>query len=188
MAPAFPITVVSHQQKTEKGIIPTKLQCMLPQRKSRSLPALGISATNGGGILARLFRCLDEDGDGKISPSELQQFLRRLVGEDLGDEEAIVAVAMHDSDGDGLLCFDDFKRLMSGGAEEGEEEEERRLREAFRVYQMEGEECITPKSLRTTLGRLGERRSVEECEVMIGRYDVNGDGVLSFDEFKLMMI
>ncbi|KAG0467286.1 hypothetical protein HPP92_018866 [Vanilla planifolia] len=140
-------------------------------------------------VFARLFHCVDSNGDGKISAPELQGCVRRLVGEDLGDEEARSVVAMHDSDGDGLLCFDDFVRLMVG-CDEGEEEEkeERRLREAFKVYEMEGEDCITPKSLRRTLGRLGENRSIEECGFMIRRYDANGDGVLSFDEFRLMML
>ncbi|RVW62778.1 putative calcium-binding protein CML40 [Vitis vinifera] len=44
------------------------------------------------------------------------------------------------------------------------------------------------RSLKRMLSRLGESRSVEECSVMIGQFDVNGDGVLSFDEFKLMML
>ena len=29
---------------------------------------------------------------------------------------------------------------------------------------------------------------MEDCCVMIGQFDVNGDGVLCFDEFKLMML
>ena len=70
---------------------------------------------------------------------------------------------------------------------EGEERKMEELREAFRMYEMEGSGCITPKSLKRMLSRLGESRSVEECSVMIREFDVNGDGVLSFDEFKLMM-
>ena len=62
------------------------------------------------------------------------------------------------------------------------------LREAFRMYAIEGSECITPKSLKRMLSRLGESTSLEDCCVMIGEFDVNGDGVLNFDDFKPMML
>ncbi|GKV07952.1 hypothetical protein SLEP1_g19648 [Rubroshorea leprosula] len=73
---------------------------------------------------------------------------------------------------------------------EGGEEEERvkDLREAFKMYEMDGGGCITPKSLKRMLSRLGESRSLDECKVMIAQFDLNGDGVLNFDEFRAMML
>ncbi|KAK1599838.1 hypothetical protein QYE76_018714 [Lolium multiflorum] len=47
--------------------------------------------------------------------------------------------------------------------------------------------CITPASLGRMLGKLGNERAVGECRAMICRFDLDGDGVLSFDEFKIMM-
>lgn len=134
----------------------------------------------------RVFRYFDEDGDGKISPSELRSCMR-TVGEELSEEDAEAVVESTDSDGDGLLGFEDFVRLVEV---EGEEERTRDLREAFRMYAAsEGlEGCITPKSLRRMLRRLGESKTIEQCKVMIQRFDLNGDGVLSFDEFKVMML
>ena len=72
--------------------------------------------------------------------------------------------------------------------QKGEEEEERELRKAFGMYEMEGEGCITASSLKRMLSRLGESRELEECQAMIRRFDLDGDGVLSFDEFKVMMM
>ena len=97
-------------------------------------------------------------------------------------EEAQELVESMDSDGDGL---EEFVGWME---REGEERKMEELREAFRMYEMEGSECITPKSLKRMLSRLGESRSLEDCSVMIRQFDVNGDGVLRFDEFKLMML
>lgn len=152
-----------------------------PPKASRLLLA-GPSSTE----LERVFRCFDENGDGKISPAELQSSLR-TIGEELAPEEAAAVVESTDTDGDGLLGFEDFVKLV--GSEEEEEEEKRRtLREAFRVYQMDGQECITPTSLKRALGKLGEFKTIEECTVMIRRFDINGDGVISFDEFKIMML
>lgn len=109
----------------------------------------------------------------------------RAMGEELSHEEAVAVVESIDSDGDGLLGFDDIVRLVDG---EGESEKEQNMREAFRMYEMEGEGCITPKSLRSALERLGESKSMEECRNMIRRFDTNDDGVISFDEFRIMML
>ncbi|KAF2575441.1 hypothetical protein F2Q70_00001920 [Brassica cretica] len=84
------------------------------------------------------------------------------------------------------MDFEEFLKLMEG--EDGSDEERRKeLREAFRMYVTEGEEFITAASLRRTLSRLGESCTVDACKVMIRGFDQNGDGVLSFDEFLLMM-
>ena len=109
----------------------------------------------------------------------------RTVGEDLTPEDAEAVVEISDTDGDGLLCMDDFARLVDF---EGEEEEGRSIREAFAVYETEGRGCITAESLRRALGRLGEKRSVKECKAMIREFDINGDGVICFEEFRIMML
>ncbi|KAK8963381.1 Calcium-binding protein CML38 [Platanthera guangdongensis] len=132
-----------------------------------------------------IFRRFDKNQDGKISPEELRNFIL-LAGEEMSEEEAAAAAELVDSDGDGMLRLEDF--VETAGGREGYEEERRSLRSAFRVYEMDGEDCITARSLRVALGRLGERRTVEECEIMIRRFDINGDGVLSFDEFQVMML
>ncbi|XP_008792681.1 probable calcium-binding protein CML31 [Phoenix dactylifera] len=133
----------------------------------------------------QVFGQFDVDGDGKISPAELRLTMMRTVGEELNLEEAEAVVRSADKDGDGLLDLEEFVGLVGV---EGEEEKERELREAFGMYEMEGEGCITPRSLKRMLSRLGASRELEECRAMICRFDLNGDGVLSFDEFKVMMM
>ncbi|XP_068648942.1 putative calcium-binding protein CML19 [Aristolochia californica] len=132
----------------------------------------------------RVFQYFDLDGDGKISPKELRSCMRS-VGEELSVEDAGTVVEANDSDGDGLLGLDDFLRLMEV---EGEEEKRKDLVEAFGMYKMEGLGCITPKSLKRMLSRLGESKTVDECKTMISRFDLDGDGVLSFEEFRVMMV
>lgn len=135
-------------------------------------------------LYKRLFDHLDENGDGRISALELQQCVH-LIGKDMSFDEAEAAIAVHDSDSDGLLDFDDFVRLAEDGGTE--EEKARELKEAFRMYEMEGCGGITPESLKRMLDRLGETRTIDECRGMIARYDINGDGLLNFDEFAIMM-
>uniref|UniRef100_A0ACD5WL97 Uncharacterized protein n=1 Tax=Avena sativa TaxID=4498 RepID=A0ACD5WL97_AVESA len=137
--------------------------------------------------LRTLFSSLDKDGDGRISAAELQVCMRATLGEHVPAEEAEALVASVDADGDGLLCEAEFLKLALYCDAEEEEERTRGLREAFAMYEMEGEGCITPASLGRMLGRLGNERGVGECRAMICRFDLDGDGVLSFDEFKIMM-
>lgn len=131
----------------------------------------------------RVFNHFDQNKDGKLSPPELQQCVESIGGE-LSIEEAEAAVEVMDSDGDGMLCLQDFVKVV-----ENVEEEERvkDLREAFKMYEMDGCDFITPKSLKRMLSRLGVSKSMDECELMIARFDLNGDGVLHFDEFVVMM-
>ena len=63
----------------------------------------------------------------------------------------------------------------------------RALRGPVGMYEMEGQGCITPASLGRMLGRLGAERGAGECRAMVCRFDLDGDGVLSFEEFKIMM-
>ena len=144
------------------------------------------------GELRALFASLDQDADGRISAAELRGCMRATLGEDVPAEEADALVASADADGDGLLCEAEFLELAQQAAwasaeDEDNEQRTRALREAFGMYEMEGQGCITPASLGRMLGRLGAERGAGECRAMICRFDLDGDGVLSFDEFKIMM-
>ena len=78
-------------------------------------------------------------------------------------------------------------RLPCPPSSEEEEERCRGLREAFAMYEVKGEGCITPASLMRMLARLGSEQGIEECRAMIRRFDLHGDGVVCFDEFKAML-
>ena len=132
----------------------------------------------------RVLKYFNEDGDGKISPSELRNRLGMMGGE-LLFKDAEKLIEELDSDGDGFLSLEDFVKLMEAA---GEDEKLKDLEEAFEMYndtEMFG--FITPKSLQRMLGRLGESKSMEQCTTMIGHFDLNGDGLLCFDEFRVMM-
>jgi calcium-binding protein CML len=134
----------------------------------------------------RIFSSFDRDGDGRISAAELQLCIAAAAGEHISLYDADALVNTVDSDGDGLLDKEEFMRLVL--VEEEEEETTRVLRQAFGMYEMDGEDCITPASLSRMLSQLGSPSSLDECKAMICRFDLNGDGVISFDEFRIMMM
>uniref|UniRef100_A0A7N0RAN4 EF-hand domain-containing protein n=1 Tax=Kalanchoe fedtschenkoi TaxID=63787 RepID=A0A7N0RAN4_KALFE len=140
---------------------------------------------NGQVSLRSIFRYFDLNGDGKITPEELQTCVR-TVGGDMTAEEAKTAVKSSDLDGDGMLGFDEFEKLMEGAREE--EERERELKEAFHMFEIEEDGGgITAGSLKRMLRRLGELWSMEDCRMMIREFDLDGNGVITFNEFVVMM-
>ncbi|VAH80170.1 unnamed protein product [Triticum turgidum subsp. durum] len=139
------------------------------------------------GEFRRVFSAFDQDGDGKISMAELRLCMKAALGGDMSAEEVQALMASADADGDGQLDEEEFVRLVRE-AEAGQEEEGDRCREAFGMYEMQGRGCITPLSLKLMMSRLGLHLDVDECQAMIRRFDLNGDGVLTFDEFKTMMM
>ncbi|XP_002510759.3 putative calcium-binding protein CML19 [Ricinus communis] len=156
-----------------------------PDQPSLSPPINSTTATSISSELQRVFDYFDENRDGKISAAELQRCVRAVGGE-LSTEDAEAAVISADTDGDCLLGFEDFQRLMEGSNSEEEKKEE--LRQAFGMYETEpGSGFISPASLKRMLSRLGDSKSLTDCSQMIRTFDINGDGLLSFHEFSLMM-
>lgn len=159
-------------------------QVVSPARKSPTSFSAPLPCGSDDNI-HQVFNYFDENGDGKISAEELKNRIRKVGGEEqqLSDEEAEMAVRLSDADGDGMLGLDDFTKMMKEGAEE-------ELREAFVMYCRKSSReggVITPKSLKRMMKRLGQSTTVNNCKTMIGRFDVNGDGVLDFEEFRTMM-
>uniref|UniRef100_A0A0D9VAE3 EF-hand domain-containing protein n=1 Tax=Leersia perrieri TaxID=77586 RepID=A0A0D9VAE3_9ORYZ len=134
----------------------------------------------------RVFAAFDRDADGKISAAELRLCMKAALGDDISDEEAEELVSSADTDGDGMLDEEEFTKMLQLEMED-EEERCRGLMEAFRMYEMKGEGRITPVSLKRMLSKLGSHQEIEECQAMICRFDLDGDGVISFEEFKIMM-
>ncbi|KAM0923873.1 hypothetical protein ACQ4PT_005277 [Festuca glaucescens] len=136
-----------------------------------------------------VFASFDKDADGKILAAELLLCMKAALGEDVSAEDAEALVASADTDGDRLLDEDEFLRLVDTESEKEADNVDRfsGLREAFGMYEVKGEGCITPASLMLMLDRLGSHQGIDECRAMIQRFDLNGDGVVCFDEFKVMM-
>ncbi|KAL0429543.1 UNVERIFIED_CONTAM: Calcium-binding allergen Ole e 8 [Sesamum radiatum] len=64
---------------------------------------------------------------------------------------------------------------------------EKELREAFDLYDQDHDGQISTTELHLILTRLGERCTVNDCTQMIRSVDSDGDGFVSFDEFRKMM-
>uniref|UniRef100_A0A2P2Q3P3 Calcium-binding family protein n=1 Tax=Rhizophora mucronata TaxID=61149 RepID=A0A2P2Q3P3_RHIMU len=160
--------------------------------------------------LKSLFATFDKNGDGFITKQELTESLRniRIL---LTDKDVEEMVAKVDSNGDGLIDFDEFcvlceaiggghyrdqdlGQMMSWGDGKGsgvvEGDGERDLMEAFDVFDVDKDGLISVEELNLVMSSLGlkEGKRMEDCIEMIRKVDVDGDGMVNFDEFKRMMM
>ncbi|KAK8952855.1 putative calcium-binding protein CML19 [Platanthera guangdongensis] len=109
-----------------------------------------------------------------------------VINDELSLEEAKALVELLDADGDGLLGLDDFIKFVETG--EKTDQNEKEMREAFQIYEMNSQGYITVMSLKRMLSGLGFSRNIEICRGVISEFDMDSDGVLSFEEFKIMMM
>lgn len=131
------------------------------------------------------FRLFDKDGDGSITKEELGRVMRSL-GQFAREEELQQMLHDVDIDGDGCFSFEEFVEIVynMGNTESStKEEEEKELRDAFRVFDKHNRGYISASDLRAVLQCLGEDLSEEEIEDMIKEVDVDGDGRIDFLEF-----
>lgn len=61
------------------------------------------------------------------------------------------------------------------------------LREAFRIFDKDGNGMISASELRHILCNLGEKLNDEEVDEMMREADLNGDGLVNYNEFVRIM-
>ncbi|KAJ8768062.1 hypothetical protein K2173_021002 [Erythroxylum novogranatense] len=154
--------------------------------------------------LRSVFDTFDQNGDGFVTKKELRESLKNIKIF-MTEEEVEEVVAKVDSNGDGLIDFEEFCLLCElmgvqdsgrggGGESSGDvrqegDRSEGDLKEAFDVFDKDKDGLITVEELDLVLSSLGLKKGkrVEDCKAMIRKFDVDGDGMVNFDEFKMMM-
>ncbi|CAJ2631497.1 unnamed protein product [Trifolium pratense] len=131
------------------------------------------------------FSHLDKNGDGCITIEELGTAMRSL-GENPTLEELQIMVNEVDTDGNGTIEFGEFLNFMARKMKETEAEDE--LKEAFWVFDKDKDGYISPNELRSVLRIIGEKVTEEELEQMIKTADLDGDGLIDYQEFVRIML
>ncbi|WFD30817.1 hypothetical protein MSPP1_001841 [Malassezia sp. CBS 17886] len=131
------------------------------------------------------FSLFDKDGDGSITTKELGTVMRSL-GQNPTEAELQDMVNEIDADGDGTIDFPEFLTMMARKMKDTDSEEE--IKEAFKVFDKDGNGFISAAELRHVMTNLGEKLSDQEVEEMIREADTDGDGQINYDEFVKMMM
>ena len=85
----------------------------------------------------------------------------------------------------GTIDFPEFLTMMAHKMKDTDSEEE--IREAFRVFDKDGNGFISSTELRHVMTNLGEKLTDEEVDEMIREADIDGDGHINYEEFVTMM-
>ena len=132
----------------------------------------------------KAFNLFDKDGDGSISIKELGEVLHSL-GQKSTKSELKNMLKEVDADGNGEIDFPEFLIMMSKHIEDTNGEET--LRDAFRLFDKDGNGYISAAELRNVMTNLGEKLTDDEIDEMVKEADTDGDGEINFEEFSTMM-
>ena len=130
--------------------------------------------------LKELFKSMDVTGTGQLTKDEFTKKLMELYGENDGKEMAEGIFNSLDMDGSGKISYDEFLSAMINSQKVVTEE---RLKKAFRMFDKDNSGKLSVKEIRNVFGG-----TEEQWKQVINEIDLNNDGEVDFEEFKIMMI
>jgi len=148
--------------------------------------------------LRTAFQLFDKDKDGCITSSELCQVMKSLR-QQANNAEIEEMINMVDIDGNGTVDFQEFLTMMSrskaahdksqsaSGEAPKQNSQEDEMRQAFKVFDIDGNGFIDANELKLTMQNLGEKLTEFDVKAMIREADMNGDGNIDYEEFIKMM-
>eukprot|EP00088_Acartia_fossae_P032148 TRINITY_DN32955_c0_g2_i1.p1 TRINITY_DN32955_c0_g2~~TRINITY_DN32955_c0_g2_i1.p1 ORF type:complete len:161 (+),score=43.34 TRINITY_DN32955_c0_g2_i1:33-485(+) len=126
----------------------------------------------------------DSDADGVVNGIEVAQIMRYL-GQNPSEAEIQDMVNTVDKDGTGNIDFPEFLMMMT--LKQNEENAEDEIREAFKVFDGDGNGYINRQELAVVMMNIGEKLTNDEIQEMIDDADIDGDGQINYEEFYIMM-
>ncbi|KAH7966809.1 hypothetical protein HPB49_019660 [Dermacentor silvarum] len=128
------------------------------------------------------FTLYDKDGSGCIRASDLGTVMRSLG---YHPTEAQVAEIVGSNSRENI-DFPEFLTIMAK-EEIRPDDVDDEIREAFKVFDRNGDGYVSAAELRHVMTTMGEKLSHEEVDEMIREADQDGDGRINYDEFVSMV-
>jgi calcium-dependent protein kinase len=130
--------------------------------------------------LKELFKSMDVTGTGQLTKDEFTKKLMELYGENDGKEMANSIFNSLDMDGSGKISYDEFLSAMINSQKVVTEE---RLKKAFKMFDKDNSGKLSVKEIRNVFGG-----TEAQWKQVINEVDLNNDGEVDFEEFKIMMV
>ena len=95
--------------------------------------------------------------------------------------------ALTNPTGNGKVDFNEFLRMMArskskmNDSDAQSKSEENEMRQAFRVFDIDGNGLIDAQELKMTMRNLGENLTDDDVRAMIRAADRNGDGQIDYE-------
>jgi len=133
--------------------------------------------------LAKVFKEIDVNGDGKLSMEEVLDGYDKFFGKAMEKEDIIKMFKSVDTDNSGFIDYTEFviasmneKQLLSND----------KLQAAFKMFDKDGSGTISGEEIKEVLG-YGKNMGEDQINAIIKEVDENGDNQISFEEFCQMM-
>ena len=138
--------------------------------------------------LKKGFEGFDKEGGGTISQTSMQMILKsmgvKMEKDDMDNYSAEVDEKATGKFNFGMFCSIAARFMI----EDDEEQMKEELKEAFRIYDKEGQGFITTEILKEILREIDPTLTEEDLVGIIEEVDEDGSGTLDFDEFQEMMM
>jgi len=129
-----------------------------------------------------------EDGGGTISQTTMQMILKSMGVKVDKDDMENYASEVENGDS-GKFTFTQFCTIAARFMiEDDEEQMKEELKEAFRIYDRDGQGFITTDVLKEILREIDSTLTEDDLLNIIEEVDEDGSGTLDFDEFQGMMM
>jgi Ca2+-binding EF-hand superfamily protein len=99
----------------------------------------------------------------------------------------VAANILFDNQGDGEIDFEEFISLMRLRMDERQRDPEEDLRDAFNMFDADRSGYIDREEVRMLMKKLAQTLTEDEITAIMEEVDLDGDGEISFDEFRAMM-
>ena len=133
--------------------------------------------------LKKLFFELDEKGKGVITKEDLFRGMDECFDHKITKEEVEQIFSNIDYDNNGTISFDEF---LKAAIDKKKILTEEKLKAAFALFDMNGDGDIEAKELQEVMGENNDIQG-DIWAKMIAEVDLDGNGVIDFEEFKDMM-
>jgi len=130
------------------------------------------------------FASFDKKGDGKIKIGEIANCFKKM-GQNISADLLETFEDEIDEEGTGYIDNDEFIFIYRKKFQA--EEDERELKECFRVLDKEKKGEVNTNEIRYILKALGDDLTDEEIDDMIADVDTDGSGWVDYEEFAKLM-
>ncbi len=126
---------------------------------------------------------MDKNSDGKLTRAELIEGYSKLYG-DMAEEEVDKILKVADLDGNGEI---EYSEWVVATMDKTNLLTDEKMKTAFNLFDKDGGGTISANELKEVLG-VGRNIEEKVWNELIMEVDANGDGEISYPEFKTMMM